>query len=234
MTGAPRGGTHPLFDRSENIRTVYDQYAKLPFVIWFDMKILGQAWFDSPCRVRAVERLDPQPGERVLDAACGTGFNFPLLQARLQGQGELVGIDLSEGSLEVAGKLAQDEGWDNVTLAPTCLPAIPQEQGIGEPYDKIISSFALGTIPDYLETVDALVDLLKPGGTLVLLGVTLRGRGAARLLKPLVWSYFGFGGNDFRRADAIRERVEQRLGPVQVETDVYGGYYYILTARKPA
>lgn len=37
----------------------------------------------------------PQPGERLLDACCGTGSLSLLLQSKRNGEGELVGIDIS-------------------------------------------------------------------------------------------------------------------------------------------
>jgi len=59
----------PLFATNRRIRFIYDRYLRQRWIVWFDMRVLGAAWYDSPCRVAAMEALDPRPGDRVLDAA---------------------------------------------------------------------------------------------------------------------------------------------------------------------
>ncbi len=44
---------------------------------------------------QVAELTEPQPGERVLDACCGTGHLAILLHSRLNGGGEVVGLDHS-------------------------------------------------------------------------------------------------------------------------------------------
>jgi ubiquinone/menaquinone biosynthesis C-methylase UbiE len=49
-----------------------------------------------------LDYLKPRPGMRILDLACGPGtLTYPLAE-ELNGSGEVVGIDLAEGMLEVA------------------------------------------------------------------------------------------------------------------------------------
>src|SRR5215213_7246492 len=48
-----------------------------------------------------VERAAPQPGERVLDIACGTGI-VARMAANRMGVGQVVGLDLNPGMLAVA------------------------------------------------------------------------------------------------------------------------------------
>jgi SAM-dependent methyltransferase len=64
----------------------------------------------------AVERLELGPGEVVIDVACGTGLNFPLLEARIGPSGRIIGIDLSPEMLAQARDRAAHEGWENVTV----------------------------------------------------------------------------------------------------------------------
>jgi ubiquinone/menaquinone biosynthesis C-methylase UbiE len=53
-------------------------------------------------RDAAIEWIDPTPGKRILDLACGPGtLSFPLAHAVSPG-GEVVGIDLAPGMIEVA------------------------------------------------------------------------------------------------------------------------------------
>src|SRR5690242_16540628 len=52
----------------------------------------------------ATEMLKPQPGEHILDLACGTGLvSFPAAEA-VGPQGNVIGIDVSDGMLMEAEK----------------------------------------------------------------------------------------------------------------------------------
>ncbi len=67
-------------------------------------------------RRRAIARLGLEPGDVVLDMGCGTGLSFPLIQARIGLDGQLVGIDLSPEILAVARERVEARGWPNITL----------------------------------------------------------------------------------------------------------------------
>jgi ubiquinone/menaquinone biosynthesis C-methylase UbiE len=60
-----------------------------------------------------VERLDPQPGQTILDLAAGTGETGFLAAARLGGGGRLISSDLSPGMVEAAQRLAPSFGVAN-------------------------------------------------------------------------------------------------------------------------
>lgn len=49
---------------------------------------------------------DPRPGERVLDAACGTGIVARLAVPKVGPTGKVVGLDLNAGRLAVAKSLS--------------------------------------------------------------------------------------------------------------------------------
>src|SRR5688572_11685353 len=52
-----------------------------------------------------------EPGQRVLDVACGTGVLARTAADRVGPAGEAVGVDLSEGMLTVARRLRPDIEW---------------------------------------------------------------------------------------------------------------------------
>src|SRR2546430_11296212 len=53
-------------------------------------------------RQRVIELLELRPGMRVLDLACGPGTLSKPLAALVEPDGELVGVDLAEGMIELA------------------------------------------------------------------------------------------------------------------------------------
>ena len=55
-----------------------------------------------------IELASPEPGERVLDVACGTGIVARRASARVGADGTVVGLDINEAMLEVARKASSD------------------------------------------------------------------------------------------------------------------------------
>lgn len=53
-------------------------------------------------RLRTIEFVDPQPGMRVLDLACGPGTLSRRLALAVSPGGEMIGVDLAPGMIELA------------------------------------------------------------------------------------------------------------------------------------
>ena len=115
-----------------------------------------------------LHRLNLKPGDRVLDAGCGTGRH--VCEAyRLQGV-DVTGIDLK---------------WEDLCKAATTLYLMHQQNGGGRgrclisqadvtrlpfpdaTFDAVICSEVLEHIPDSRAAIDELVRVLKPGRDLV-------------------------------------------------------------------
>jgi ubiquinone/menaquinone biosynthesis C-methylase UbiE len=64
----------------------------------------------------AVDRLELQPGETVIDVGCGTGLTFPLLEAAVGETGKIVGIELSPEMVSQARERVAAQGWENVSV----------------------------------------------------------------------------------------------------------------------
>lgn len=64
----------------------------------------------APWARRAVDIAAPQPGEAVLDAACGTGIGVRLAAARVRPAGRMVGVDNDPGMVAVARRIAAEQG----------------------------------------------------------------------------------------------------------------------------
>jgi SAM-dependent methyltransferase len=63
---------------------------------------------------RLVERLDPQPGDTVLELAAGTGDTGFLVASRIGDGGRLISTDFSPSMLEAARREGRRRGLDNV------------------------------------------------------------------------------------------------------------------------
>ncbi|MCB0187855.1 MAG: class I SAM-dependent methyltransferase, partial [Caldilineaceae bacterium] len=72
----------------------------------FFVPALFQAW---PSLVADVAAL--QPGERVLDVACGTGILAHEAAARVGNSGSVVGLDSNAGMLTVARRKSNTIEW---------------------------------------------------------------------------------------------------------------------------
>ena len=98
---------------------------------------------------------------RICDLACGQG----ILSRRLAGLGAVVvGVDISEGMLDLARRYERDEprGVDYVRGDASSLPEFPDEA-----FDGLICNLALMDIPNLEATLDTVSRVLRPGGWFV-------------------------------------------------------------------
>src|SRR5215813_7755557 len=64
----------------------------------------------------AVQALGLRAGDSVIDIACGTGLNFPLIEATIGPTGRIIGVDLTDAMLTQARDRIETNGWSNITL----------------------------------------------------------------------------------------------------------------------
>ncbi|MBI5277120.1 MAG: methyltransferase domain-containing protein [Burkholderiales bacterium] len=70
----------------------------------------------EPIRTAAVDKLDLQPGQWVLDVGCGTGLSFGLLEDGVGPRGRITGIDQCPEMLAQARERVKEHHWRNVEL----------------------------------------------------------------------------------------------------------------------
>ena len=122
-------------------------------------------WFPPHLRDLAAERLAVRPGARVLEIGCGTGRNFPALQAAVGAAGKIYGVDLSSGMLAKARALCRRRQWSNVELTRCdALEYIPPE-----PLDGILFGLSYNTMPHHTSVLRHAWKLLRPEGRVVIL-----------------------------------------------------------------
>jgi demethylmenaquinone methyltransferase/2-methoxy-6-polyprenyl-1,4-benzoquinol methylase len=136
-----------MFDR---IAPVYDPMNRVMTVG------LDQRWR------RVTVREAVRPGDRVLDACCGTGDLA--VAARGAGAGSVVGVDFSERMLERARRKAPELEW-----VPADVLALPFEDAS---FDAAVVGFGVRNVEDLEAALRELRRVLRPGGRLGVLEIT--------------------------------------------------------------
>jgi SAM-dependent methyltransferase len=104
-----------------------------------------------------VERLDPQPGQRLLDLACGTGAVAEL--AALTGA-EVAGVDIAPALIEQAKARAAERGLD-IDYRVGDVEALELEDAS---FDLVTSTCGVMFAPDHQAVARELARVTKPGG----------------------------------------------------------------------
>jgi ubiquinone/menaquinone biosynthesis C-methylase UbiE len=167
----------------------------------------------------AVERLELEPGDTVIDVACGTGLTFPLIQARVGQAGRIVGIDLSPEMVAQARERVAREGWGNVTL----LECAVEDAEIEMAADAALFSFTHDVLQSP-RAVATVVAALRPEARVASTGAKLAGR-----WRPLVNAAVRRSARPymttFRGLDRPWAELEPYTGGMQVRSLAFGGAY---------
>lgn len=167
----------------------------------------------------AVERLALRTADTVIDVACGTGLNFPLLESAIGGSGRIVGIDLSGEMLAQARQRVAASGWQNVTL----LESAVEEAELDVRADAALFSFT----HDVLQSPAAVANVithLRPAARVASVGPKLAGRRnvpvnffVRRAARPYVTTFQGL--------DRPWRELERHVGEMKHRPLAVGGAY---------
>ena len=122
-----------------------------------------------PLRYRTVWNLALQPGDAVLDVACGTGMSFPLLEEAIGPSGRLVGVELSPEMAAIAQARIDRAGWRNAELIVARMEDAKLAPGS---FDAVAFNFT----HDVLQSKEALANIFaacKPGARVAVAGSKL-------------------------------------------------------------
>jgi ubiquinone/menaquinone biosynthesis C-methylase UbiE len=171
----------------------------------------------------AIEMLELEGGETVLDVACGPGNFTRAFAEAVEGEGLVVGIDASTAML---ARAARETKTENVAYVRGDASEMPFRDSS---FDGVCCFAALYLIENPFAAIDEMVRVLRPGGRIALLSSVNRGLLPASVTSAVVRPLSGiriFGRDELTRALSKRRmtRVAQRVS----------GLGQFVSATKPA
>ena len=109
--------------------------------------------------LHCIGRLAPQPGERVLDVATGTGWGA---RRAARNGAEVHGVDFAEDLIEAAGLLAKDDGLE-IEFSAGDAERLSCEDAS---FDVVMSTFGVMFVRHPEAAASELARVCKPGGRL--------------------------------------------------------------------
>jgi SAM-dependent methyltransferase len=170
---------------------------------------------------RTLDRIAIPPEGRVLEAGCGNGRNCLELAARFP-RVRFTGFDYIPEMVDAARAAHAALAAGNATFVVGDVRDPSSIQGLEAPFDAIFTDRCLINLASHeeqLEAIDALAELVRPGGWLLLIENTLQGyarQNAARESLGLPareppWH------NLFFNEDRLSAHLEERLELIGVE-----------------
>ncbi|MFG2307998.1 class I SAM-dependent methyltransferase [Streptomyces sp. NPDC048566] len=129
---------------------------------------------DGPAYEAAVAEMGLRPGDRVLDAGCGTGRALAPLRSAVTDTGVVLGADLAPAMLEAAVGARRD-GAGRLLLAD--VTALPLRSAS---LDAVFAAGLVAHLPDPGGNLRELGRVVRPGGVLALFHPIGRSALAAR------------------------------------------------------
>jgi ubiquinone/menaquinone biosynthesis C-methylase UbiE len=146
-----------------------------------------------------IARAMPQPGERVLDVACGTGVVARLAAERM-GSGRAAGLDINGGMLAVARSHAPIPGvpieWHEASVL-----SMPFADAS---FDLVLCQLGLQFFPDRSAALREMHRVLAPSGRLALsVYSAIEHTPAARALADALDRHLGPGASAIKRSEHV-------------------------------
>jgi demethylmenaquinone methyltransferase/2-methoxy-6-polyprenyl-1,4-benzoquinol methylase len=162
---------------------------------------------EEPVRRAGLEKLSARPGEKVLEIGFGTGHCLVALAQAVGGAGKVYGIDFSDEMLRIARQNLEKEGLaDRVELICEDAGKLPYA---AETLDAIFMSFALELFdtPKIPRVLAECKRVLRPGGRIVVVGVSKEGEGGV-ILQVFEWTHKHFPNLMDCRPIFVRKALE--------------------------
>lgn len=115
-----------------------------------------------PGRLQAIERMNIQPGERVLEVGVGTGINLSLYPR----EATVTGIDFTAAMLEKARERAARKGAAPVRLLQMDAADL---KFADDSFDIVYAPYLISVVPDPVKVAQEMSRVCRPGGRIIFL-----------------------------------------------------------------
>jgi len=181
----------------------------------------------------AVGALGLRAGDSVIDIACGTGLNFPLIEAMIGPTGRIIGVDLTDAMLAQAQDRIETNGWSNITL----VHADAADFDFPSEVDAVLSTYALTQVPECAEVIEHAAAALSAGGRCVVLDLKIPDNTPRWLTQLGITTVGRFGSLEewsLRRPwDAIREAMQEEMADLSWTELFFGTAFLAAGSRRP-
>ncbi len=151
----------------EKIEGMFDSIAK----DYDSLNHIMSLSIDKIWRRKAIKKIkDAGEAPRVLDVACGTG-DFSIAIAKALGKGNVIGVDISKEMLEVMRQKVLNNKLESI---------ITEQIDDGEDlsfasgsFDRVVNAFGIRNFEDRDKGLREALRVLKPGGRLVILELSM-------------------------------------------------------------
>jgi 16S rRNA (cytosine967-C5)-methyltransferase len=185
----------------------------------------GGFYVQDPSTLMAVQLLDPQPGERILDLCAAPGGKTLAIAERLRGKGGLVAHDAHPGRLELVRENARRLGAEGIEICPD-----PELGGPGVLFDRVLVDAPCSNTgvlrrrvelrwrlqPDQisrlageqLRLLARAAGLVRPGGVLVYSTCSLEPEENERVVEAFLQAHPGWTEVARRALHPVRDQVD--------------------------
>jgi phosphatidylethanolamine/phosphatidyl-N-methylethanolamine N-methyltransferase len=137
------------------VEGVYDKLAKV-YDLFFGPTL-------HPGRLRAIKRMNIQPGERVLEVGVGTGINLDLYPR----DAAITGIDYTASMLEKAReRAAKREEGEPIRLLQMDAADLRFAENA---FDIVYAPYLISVVPDPVKVAQEMQRVCRPGGRIIFL-----------------------------------------------------------------
>ncbi|MBF0410672.1 MAG: methyltransferase domain-containing protein [Candidatus Riflebacteria bacterium] len=140
---------------SQIVQQAYDRYSSLYDLILKPWLVFG--------RERAVELLDLEPSDKILEVGVGTGLSFEYYPPGTN----LIGLDYSEGMLRQSLEMGKS---DDVKCHPELFQMNVEKIGFrNSTFDKVLAAYVMTVVPDTERAMREIIRVCKPGAKVVMI-----------------------------------------------------------------
>ncbi|MEM7393406.1 MAG: methyltransferase domain-containing protein [Verrucomicrobiota bacterium] len=105
----------------------------------------------------------PRPGDRVVDAGSGAGFDAFVAAGHVGPEGAVIGVDMTDEMLGKSRSTARELGFGHIEFREGILEELPIEDGWA---DLVISNGVFNLCPNKRKVFNEVFRVLRPGGRL--------------------------------------------------------------------